>query len=93
MTNKDTELKPYVEFAGQIVNLALEADHDTETLMTGLAVATAASLVDLSMEDERTIDHLELKSYVEQFIKTLHAAVNFATEQVESENLISEKNS
>lgn len=78
----EENLKPEVEFAGEVVNLAIAGSYDTSAVMNGLAIASAALLVDLAIDGDGTVDAERLAEDTEQFKNTLLAAVGFAQNQV-----------
>ena len=75
MTEK---LNPSVEFAAEIVGIAIEKEHDTSTVMNGMAVAAASFLLDMSLREDGTLDEALLYICTEAFVETVSRAVDFA---------------
>lgn len=83
----DEELKPEVEFASEVVTLAIDGTYDTNAVMNGLAIACAAMLVDLAVQEDGTLDHAKLDADTKHFKNTLLAAVGFAEKQIQSASI------
>jgi hypothetical protein len=90
MENNDSTGNEFLEYASGIVQLAYEADYDSSTIFNGLAIATAAMIMDSVDEGTDKIDSQLLADVVEKFKETLNSAVKFAREQLEAGLLISE---
>ena len=87
----EQENKQFIEYASAIVGIALDEQYDTNTVLNGLAIATAAMLIDTTIEDDSyTVDSLALYTKIEQYIETLSKAVEFAKGQLEVARLASE---
>ena len=77
-----------IEYASDIVELSMKAEYETNTIMNGLAIATAAMLVDTVIVDaEYEIDDVALHVAVEKYVESLHKAVMFAKTQVKANGL------
>jgi len=80
------EQLPHIEFAAEVVRLAMEAQdaHDGVSVpMNGIAIAAAALLVDMSIYTPGTVDEETLKEVTERFKVCVDSAVAFASAQVE----------
>jgi hypothetical protein len=71
-----------VSFAATVVAYAAENEFSPTTVFNGLAIATAALLVDYISDDEGNVDEMSMKYAITNFITGLTGAVEFSKAQV-----------
>lgn len=85
MTNfedTDNSFQDYVVYAAGIVELANEEQYSANTVMNGLAIATAAMLIEFVADEDDFTDDTLLFNATEKYIKLLSDAVTFAKQQL-----------
>lgn len=87
---ENIEMESHVEFACKVMELTIEGNLDNSTVMNGLAIATAAALLDMVADESGAVNDVELYIHEAAFIATLRSALTFAKEHVEAGSLISE---
>lgn len=80
-----TDIGESLEFASKVVQLTLDEDYSYTAIFNGLAIASAALLMDYSREEDRTVKALELTGNVKLFVTQVLAAAEFAFAQHESQ--------
>ena len=78
-------LRPDIEFASQVMDLSLNSYNIGDTL-NGLALAAAAMLLDVTLDEDRKIDGENLQSNTERFFRNVSASVEFAKAELEKES-------
>ena len=73
----------FIQFAADIAALAEEGDYDFNTVLNGLAISSAAFLVDL-YEENGDVDDNELAGAIVSFGDTIERAAKFAVDQLRS---------
>ena len=76
-----------IEFAAEVVKLSLEGRSTSDT-MNGLALATAALLVDLSVTSDGDLDQTNLVEDTKRYLDLIVDAVYFAKNQLLAEKLL-----
>ena len=76
------ELPAALDFANTILDIAYKEDYDLDATMNGLAVATAAALVDSAISSDVKLDEAELAECLEKFIENLKTATAFTAKTV-----------
>lgn len=76
-----------IEFAAEVVNVSMQG-HSTRDTMNGLALATAALLLDLSVKSDGVLDEAKLVEDTKRFTGVLIDAVYFAKTQFLAEKLL-----
>jgi len=82
--DNEKHLNPSVEFAGDIIRLTIENDLENIVIVNGLAIATAAILMDTSIDSSGVVEEQALVNSVQAYLATFDSALAFAKNSVEN---------
>jgi len=82
MSNKETTVSQYVQFAGQIAELVDKEQYDFTTVLNGLAIASASFLVDYVVDLDGNVRTSDIDEASARFVQVMQEGIKFATEQV-----------